>query len=71
MWVWNEVIVDGWLKSVEEAKGQTQKHAFQWGKRYTFIISKTFTWGRYGHEWVMLVYIIRLRSPTKPFSQQI
>ena len=46
MWVWDGVVVGVGLRS-EGREEKTQKHAFRRAGLYTFIISKTFTRGRY------------------------
>ena len=41
-----------------KGKGETQKHDFRPGKRYTFIILKTFARGRYGRQRVLVVVVV-------------
>jgi len=44
----DEVVMWGWLGCDGKGKGRRKKHAFWRAARYTFIISRTLTRGRYG-----------------------
>ena len=41
------VVVEAWLGCERGGKGESQKHAFRSGARFTFIISMTFARSRY------------------------